>query len=322
MDIETKVENKKEKKKMSKRKKRILTVILVIVLLIVGIYGSIIWKFYSGIAKVVPEDQVDSTAADVQIAAKDQKDDEVINILLVGTDTRDPDAEVGRSDTMMLVSFNKSQNKTTVASFLRDSLVEIDGHGKSKLGHTYAYGGVGLTINTINQNYDLDIQNYITISFDNLVSVIDEIGGVNVYISQEEADYYRQTGIMDVEEGEVTLTGSQALSHARNRTLGRDFERTRRQRSVMYGVYKKIMEEKDPKALLPLIEFAMGQVKTNMSITEIYDLAKDVLAIDNLKLQQAAIPKDGTYEDARYEGMDVLKIDFDANIEYLHQLLY
>ena len=59
-----------------------------------------------------------------------------------------------------------------------------------------------------------------------------------------------------------------------------------------------------------------------MTITEIYDLAKDVLAIDNLKLQQAAIPKDGTYEDARYEGMDVLEIDFDANIEYLHQLLY
>ena len=63
---------------------------------------------------------------------------------------------------------------------------------KSRLGHTYAYGGVGLMINTINKTYDLDIQNYITISFDDLVNVIDEIGGVTVFISEEEAAYYRE----------------------------------------------------------------------------------------------------------------------------------
>lgn len=104
---------------------------------------------------------------------------------------------------------------------------------------------MGLTINTINKTYDLDIQNYITISFDDLVNVIDEIGGVTVFISEEEAAYYRENGMPDIQAGDVTLTGSQALAHARNRTLGNDFERTRRQRSVMYGIYRKIMEKKD-----------------------------------------------------------------------------
>lgn len=205
---------------------------------------------------------------------------------------------------------------------LRDSLVDIDGHGKSRLGHTYAYGGVGLTINTINKTYDLDIQNYITISFDDLVNVIDEIGGVTVFISEEEAAYYRENGMPDIQAGDVTLTGSQALAHARNRTLGNDFERTRRQRSVMYGIYRKIMEKKDPSALLPLINYAVNHVRTNMSVSEMYSMAKDVLSVDDLKMQQTCIPQDGTYTDITYEGMQVLKVDFDANKKKIEQLLY
>lgn len=299
--------------KKHKKRKIFGIIILAVVLLIVWLYGSIIWKIYHGI-----EPGIES----VPIAKKEQKDDEVFNVLLVGTDSRDPDADMGRSDSMMLLSFNKSQDKSTIVSFLRDSLVDIEGHGKSRLGHTYAYGGVGLTINTLNETYDLDIQNYITINFDNLVEVIDEIGGVEVYFSEEEAQYYREHGMPDMQSGTVTLTGSQALTHARNRTLGSDFERTRRQRSVMYGVYRKIMSEKDPTLLLPLINYCMNYVKTNLSVGEIYDVAKDVLSVDNLRLQQACVPQDGTYTPVTYEGMDVLEIDFEANKEFLTELLY
>lgn len=120
----------------------------------------------------------------------------------------------------------------------------------------------------------------------------------------------------------VVLNGSQALAHARNRTLGNDFERTRRQRSVMYGIYRKIMEKKDPSALLPLINYAVNHVKTNMSVSEMYSMAKDVLSVDDLKMQQTCIPQDGTYTDITYEDMQVLKVDFDANKKKIEQLLY
>ena len=304
-----------------KHKKRKIAgiIILLIVLLIGGIYGSIWWKFYGDSVGVVSADKVDPKAKKVKIAKEKRKDKDVYNVLLVGTDSRDPDADRGRSDSMMMVSFNKKEGKSTAISFLRDSLVDIDGHGKSRLGHTYAYGGVGLTINTINKTYDLDIQNYITISFDDLVNVIDEIGGVTVFISEEEAAYYRENGMPDIQAGDVTLTGSQALAHARNRTLGNDFERTRRQRSV---IYRKIMEKKDPSALLPLINYAVNHVRTNMSVSEMYSMAKDVLSVDNLKMQQTCIPQDGTYTDITYEGMQVLKVDFDANKKKIEQLLY
>lgn len=133
---------------------------------------------------------------------------------------------------------------------------------------------------------------------------------------------YRENGMPDIQAGDVTLTGSQALAHARNRTLGNDFERTRRQRSVMYGIYRKIMEKKDPSALLPLINYAVNHVRTNMSVSEMYSMAKDVLSVDDLKMQQTCIPQDGTYTDITYEGMQVLKVDFDANKKKIEQLLY
>ena len=305
------------------RKRKILGLLLLAAILLnVGIYGSIAWKYYQDVVSIVPEDQVDPTAKSVKIAQEDPKDEDVFNVLLVGTDSRDPNSDMGRSDSMMLVSFNKSKNKSTVVSFLRDSLVDIDGYGKSRLGHTYAYGGIGLTINTINKTYDLDIQNYITIDFENLVSIIDEIGGVKVFITEEEAEFYRQNGMPDIQSGDMTLTGSQALAHARNRTLGSDFERTRRQRSVMYGIYRQIMAEKDASAILPLINYCMNHVKTNMSVTEIYDLAKQVLETDNLRMQQASMPTEGAYQPVTYEGMDVLEIDIEANKKYLNELLY
>ena len=308
--------------KRNRTRKILGLLLLAAILLNVGIYGSIAWKYYQDVVSIVPEDQVDPTAKSVKIAQEDPKDEDVFNVLLVGTDSRDPNSDMGRSDSMMLVSFNKSKNKSTVVSFLRDSLVDIDGYGKSRLGHTYAYGGIGLTINTINKTYDLDIQNYITIDFENLVSIIDEIGGVKVFITEEEAEYYRQNGMPDIQSGDMTLTGSQALAHARNRTLGSDFERTRRQRSVMYGIYRQIMAEKDASAILPLINYCMNHVKTNMSVTEIYDLAKQVLEIDNLRMQQASMPTEGAYQPVTYEGMDVLEIDIEANKKYLNELLY
>lgn len=305
-----------------KKKKIALLVLLVIILALIGGYGYIAWSFFGGSVDVVPAEEVDPTAKEVKIAEQEPKTDEVVNILLVGTDSRDPDTDMGRSDSMMLVSFNQDKEKVTAVSFLRDSLVDIPGYGKSRLGHTYAYGGVGLTINTLNETYELDIQKYITIDFASLVSVIDEIGGVEVYISPEEAEYYRTHGMPNISEGQVTLTGSQALAHARNRTLGSDFERTRRQRSVVYGIYRKIIAEKDAASLLPLINYCMEHVKTNMGVTEIYDLATKVLEIEDLRLQSAAVPEDGTYTPVTYEGMDVLEIDFKANKEFLDTLLY
>ena len=108
-----------------KHKKRKIAgiIILLIVLLIGGIYGSIWWKFYGDSVGVVSADKVDPKAKKVKIAKEKRKDKDVYNVLLVGTDSRDPDADRGRSDSMMMVSFNKKEGKSTAISFLRDSIL-------------------------------------------------------------------------------------------------------------------------------------------------------------------------------------------------------
>ncbi|HJC92078.1 MAG TPA: LCP family protein [Candidatus Mediterraneibacter excrementigallinarum] len=300
----------------------VIAVFLVCFLIIAWVIGALVWGIYHNSIGIVDPDDVDPTSDQVQIAREDQKDDDVVNVLLVGSDSRDPNAEMGRSDTMMLVSFNKAEEKATVISFLRDSLVEIEGYGQSKLGHTFAYGGVGLTINTINEQFDLDIQDYIIINFENLVGIIDELGGIQVTLTEEEAEYYRENGMPDIQAGDVTLTGSQALAHARNRSLDNDFGRTRRQRSVLYGIYNKVRQNRDPQAIMSLITYCMGEVSTNMSVTELYDIAMDVLSIEHLRTQQAAVPQDGTYEFGTYDGMSVIEFDLEANKEYIQELLY
>lgn len=300
----------------------VIAVFLICFLIIAWVIGSLVWGIYHNSIGIVDPDDVDPTSDQVQIAREDQKDDDVINVLLVGSDSRDPNAEMGRSDTMMLVSFNKAEEKATVISFLRDSLVEIDGYGQSKLGHTFAYGGVGLTINTINEQFDLDIQDYIIINFENLVGIIDELGGIQVTLTEEEAEYYRENGMPDIQAGDVTLTGSQALAHARNRSLDNDFGRTRRQRSVLYGIYNKVRQNRDPQAIMSLITYCMDEVSTNMSVTELYDIAMDVLSIEHLRTQQAVVPQDGTYEFGTYDGMSVIEFDLEANKEYIQELLY
>lgn len=321
-------DKKKEKKRFRKWVKRhkaaavVIAVLLVCLLTVAGVIGSIIWNLNHNSIGIVDPGDVDPKAEEVQIAREDPEDEDVINILLVGSDSRDPNAEMGRSDTMMVASFNKTQNKATVLSFLRDCLVEIDGYGQSKLGHTLSYGGVGLTINTINQQFGLDIQNYITINFDSLVGIIDQLGGIQVWLSAEEAEYYRATGMPDAQEGENTLTGSQALAHARNRSLDNDFGRTERQRDVLYGIYNKVMQNKDPAAVLSLINYCMSQVSTNMSVTELYDLAMDVLGSDHLLTQQAAVPEEGTYTFGEFEDMSVVELDLEANKEFIKNMLY
>lgn len=308
--------------KTHRKLKIFITVVLAILIVLFGVCTAAFWRIYSGTVKIAEPEDVDPRASQVAIAREEQQDDQVINVLLVGTDSRDPNQDMGRSDSMMLVSYNAKEKKATLASFLRDSLVDIDGYGKSRLGHTYAYGGVGLTINTINQVYGMDIQNYVTISFENLVSVIDRLGGVEVPITAEEAEYYRANGMPDMREGVVTLTGTQALAHARNRSLDNDFGRTRRQRSVMNGIYRKVMAQKDPAAVLSLVNFCMTQVKTNMAVNDIYTMAMDVLTTENVKVQQISVPAEGTYQFANYEGMAVLQIDIEANKKNIREYLY
>jgi polyisoprenyl-teichoic acid--peptidoglycan teichoic acid transferase len=110
---------------------------------------------------------------------------EIKNIALLGIDSRDDDL-VGRSDSIMILTLDSVHNKIKLSSIMRDSYVNIDGHGMDKINHAYAFGGAELALKTLNDNFDLNISDVMIVNFNSVTNIIDKIGGVTINITDEE----------------------------------------------------------------------------------------------------------------------------------------
>jgi LCP family protein required for cell wall assembly len=251
--------------------------------------------------------------------------EKVVNILLLGTDVRPNETGNGRTDSMMLLSYNRDSHTAKLTSFMRDIWIHIPGRGWNRINASYAFGNIGLTINTINENFGLDIQNYIVIDFEGFKKIVDELGGVEVMLSEKEIDYINKVGNMQLtkEEGKQLLNGEQMLIHCRNRHTGDgDFGRTQRQRDVMLAFFNKAKSVKDPILLAELLSFAMNYIQTNMAPDMLFTLGLEVVASDSFRMEQGRIPFDDTLHYANEDGRSVISIDLDENTKLLHEFLY
>lgn len=170
----------------------------------------------------------------------------VLNVLIIGVDGREGSMQ-GNSDVMMLASINKKQESITLCSFLRDSYTYFETSGGSgyysKLNAAYSYGGADCLVKAIEENYKIEIDYFVTVDFKSFEKVIDAIGGINLDVTQREAQAIENYGkISGVPYGEnVHLNGEQALLFARMRyiyTTG-DVQRTQNQRKVINAIIKK-----------------------------------------------------------------------------------
>ena len=254
-----------------------------------------------------------------------KKDENVTNILLLGRDSRNADWENGRTDSMIILSYNQKTHEVKLISLMRDMLIPIEGHDYNRINTAFAFGGIGLCINTLNDVFQLDIQDYMTIDFTGIKKVIDAIGGIDVTLTESEVALYQEQEVLDssVKAGVVHLNGSKALHHARNRALGADFERTRRQRDILMAIYQKVTSSMSLNDVTALVTTALDCVTTNLSTTTILSLATDVMNHKNdITFNNARLPFDGTYVGGWYKKMLVIQFDLEKNIEKLHALLY
>ena len=258
------------------------------------------------------------------IYKKDKISEDVLNILLLGSDSRDPKIDRGRSDSMMVLSYNKTKRTATLLSLQRDSLIPIEDHGWNRINTAYFFGGVGLIINTINDLFDLDIQYYAIINFEGFTTIVDKIGGVDVTLTKAEADYYNKSNGWTLKEGVNTLNGAQALAHSQNRTTGSesDFGRTKRQRAVLLSIYKKCIKLKDFATITALIELGLTKVNTNLPPDIIYSIATDVISGETPELITAYMPFKDTWKSVWYKKMSVIQIDIKENKNQIKELLY
>jgi anionic cell wall polymer biosynthesis LytR-Cps2A-Psr (LCP) family protein len=156
-----------------------------------------------------------------------------------------------------------------------------------------------------------------------MVGLVDKLGGIELSITDVEANYYNKHFGWGIEKGINKLDGERTLIHARNRkSNGGDFERTRRQRDIMLAVFKKIMSARDAQTISEFVDYAMKNVKTNMQPGKIFSLALAIHNNPDLNINQGRVPADDTWKYANKDGKSVLAIDFKKNKVYLHSGLY
>ena len=271
--------NKKSKK--SGKKKAVIAVVVIIVI-ILGIIAGFI---YNKVSKV---NFIKINEENLAIGNKTG----YRNIALLGVDTRDMNSLDGsRSDAIIIVSINEQTKNVNLISVYRDSYVDVQGHGLTKVTHAYAYGGPELALNTLNRNLDLDISEFVTVNFEIVADVVDLVGGIDIDIDKSELSQMNKY-IEDTSKnvgrkankitsaGKQHLDGIQAVTYARIRkTAGGDYKRTERMRTVLTEVFKKA-KKMDAGKLNELANKILPQVQTNIGLSEVVSLIPTITSIN------------------------------------------
>lgn len=322
--------NKKPTKKKWSKKKIILCSLIAIVLVVVGFMGISIFQTLGKMntTKIDKDDQ----AVGINRETSEKLDKDTINIGFFGLDQR-VKGEASRSDSTMVLSIDKKYNKIKLTSIMRDSYVNIDGHGQDKLNHAYAFGGPQLAIKTLNTNYGLNIRDFVAVNFADLSKIIDELGGVEIEIKNYEVnmvneyiqDVAKVTGLKGTPlngAGKQNLSGVQAVGYSRVRYVGNgDFERTERQRTVLTALFNKIKSSgisEYPSLVNKLLSF----VDTSMSAVDIIKIGTSALTNGITNLEQERFPMDGYCKDATINGVWYLKFDEKETKDQIYKFIY
>lgn len=257
----------------------------------------------------------------------EKKDPNIENILVIGTDSRDVTRERGRSDAMIVVSYNKKTGAIKMVSILRDSLVPIEGRGWNRINAAYSFDGIGLAVNTVNQLLDLDIQRFVVIDFNGVTDFIDKAGGVDISLTQAEVDYMTKysNGKIQYNVGLNHLNGDRALVYMRIRKIDSDFKRTERQRKVIETLATTIVKEKSLSEIYELTDFGFGLIKTNISLTELTSVVTSVAtkaASSGLNIESQHVPYSDAYTYKYYNGMAIVSFDIDDAARRVNKFIY
>lgn len=256
-----------------------------------------------------------------------KKDPNIENILVIGTDSRDVTRERGRSDAMIVVSYNKKTGAIKMVSILRDSLVPIEGRGWNRINAAYSFDGIGLAVNTVNQLFDLDIQRFIVIDFNGVTDFIDKAGGVTISLTQAEVDYMTNysNGKVSYNVGPNHFNGDRALVYMRIRKIDSDFKRTERQRKVIETLATTIVKEKSLAEIYELTDFGFGLIKTNISLSELTSVVTSVVtkaAVSGLNMESQHVPYSDAYTYKYYNGMAIVSFNIDDAARRVNKFIY
>ncbi len=252
-------------------------------------------------------------------------------VLLLGVDY---DAEgTSRSDAMIVASIGP-MGQVRLTSILRDTWVEIPGHGWGKINAAYRSGGAELAVETVNAALGTHISRHVVISLRAFPLLIDTLGGVEMDVSEAELAetnanlaatrrLLEKTGVDTSPLGaygeKVRLTGAQALSFARIRSIGSDYARTTRQRRVLQAMLEKARHTWNPVTLVRFFRQAFDLTDTDLSWPHMAALG--VFALIRGDVREMRLPADGTFDSGVIDGVWSIRPDWAANRRALEAFL-
>lgn len=248
---------------------------------------------------------------------------DVYNLLLLGVDASG-DNYYTRTDTMMMVSLVKNKKEILLTSFLRDTYVYIPDWGYQRLNAANTVGGPEKTIETIRYHFGVEADNYVFVNFKTFVDTLDRLGGVDIDLTNLEVDYInarvRSDHLDYSEDGRYHLTGAQALSFCRNRSIGSDLRRTEQQRRLIAALWEKL-SRLSPGEVSRIAEEVLSQIVTDLDRKTFLSLLLTIPSLKNYTVEQQQIPAEGTFRFSTIGGASVIEANADANREILRKRL-
>ncbi|MFV2047929.1 LytR family transcriptional regulator [Metabacillus sp. YM-086] len=256
-----------------KKKKKWLWITLSIIGLLLISVGSYAYYIFQSAANTVEtiHENIDREVSEKRPEQVVFTEKDPISILLMGVDERKGD--VGRADTLILMTVNPNTNSTQMVSIPRDTRTEIVGKGtQDKINHAYAYGGTQMAIDTVENFLDVPVDYFVKINMDSFKDTVDAVGGVTV----ENTLDFSYDG-HDFPKGTLTLDGEEALAYTRMRKEDPrgDFGRQDRQRQVIEGVMKKGANITSITKFGDMFNVVQNNVKTNLTFDEMWDIQEN-----------------------------------------------
>lgn len=282
------------KRKSSRGKKAAIIAVFVVALLAVGGIGAYAYAQY----KMAEVNENLHSVSEEEMKAIDNeltgmtKFDEPFTVLLLGSDAREDDPDMGaRTDTIIVTRVDPTNNVVSMVSIPRDTMVSLDGAGTQKINAAYTYGGPSGTIAAVKDLCGVDIDHYAELNFEGLVGLVDAIGGIDIYATEEVDDW--KAGDAYIPEGEQHLDGDAALTYARSRQYADgDFTRVKHQRQVIEAIVHRGLET-PASELYGLISVSTDFLTTDsaMDVDFIFSLADQMRHNDKkFTLYSATIP--------------------------------
>ena len=257
----------------------------------------------------------------VEVYSKEQID-KFITSVLIAVQNQPLGQENAPTDMLFIASFNAFEQRLTVVSLASETMVEVEGYGKKSLGQAYALGGPGLLVNTMNQNFGLDLQNYACTDTHSLAAMIDLLGGIQIELTPSEAGYINDALGEDLQAGPVTLTGVQSMVHAMDNLSDQEpLGSLDRSLALIHSAIFNMRKTATKKAMLPLLSLVFSNIQTNLDFAALNDWGYEILKADEIEYQSLILPCEDSWKAVGGKSEE-LQADIPRNGTLLRETLY